>query len=170
MRRRWIVGAVIGAVAGGALLVAGAAGPAEVADGYALFLGALAMIWLVARTRHASGADVPSAYDAAVAARRATRPSRPATLERVEREVVLSAASAFDLQVRLRPRLRAIAEHRLSSQRGLDLDAGSDEVHDLLGAELWEVVRPVRPMPRDRLAPGLPVRRQAALVDRLESI
>jgi len=170
VRRRWIVAAVVGAIAAGAVLVAGAAGAAEVADGYALFLGALAMIWLVGRTRHASGADVPSTFDAAIAARRAARPSRPATLERVEREVVLSSASAFDLQVRLRPRLRAIAEHRLSSHRGLDLDDGSDEVQDLLGAELWEVVRPVRPMPRDRLAPGLPVGRQAALVDRLESI
>ena len=99
MRRRWIVAAVVGAIAAGALLVAGAAGAAEVADGYSLFLGALAMIWLVGRTRRASGADVPSAFDAAIAARRATRPSRPATLERVEREVVLSSASAFDLQV-----------------------------------------------------------------------
>lgn len=170
MRRGWPVAALLGAVAAGAVLVAGAAGGAEVLDGYALFLGALAMLWLVDRTRRASGADVPSAYDRAVTARRRLRPSRPATLERVEREVVLSSASAFDLHVRLRPRLRAIAEHRLATHRGVELEAASHEARDLLGPDLWELVRPDRPVPRDRLAPGLPVGRQRELLDRLETI
>lgn len=170
MRRGLLAAVMLGAIAAGAIAVAGAAGTAAVVDGYALFLGGVAMLWLVGRTRDASGADVPSSYDRAIRSRRATRPSRPATLERVEREVVLSSASAFDLQVRLRPRLRAIAEHRLAAHRGLDLDSGSHEVQEALGPELWELVRPNRPMPSDRLAPGLPVARQRALLDRLESI
>ena len=170
MRRGLVAAALLGAVVAGALLTAGAAGAAEVADGCALFLGGLAMVWLVRRTRAASGADLPSSYDRAVRARQRAHPSRPATLERVEREVVLSSVSAFDLQVRLRPRLRAIAEHRLGSHRGLELDAGSPDVREALGPELWELLRPDRPMPRDRLAPGLTIARQAELLDRLEKL
>jgi hypothetical protein len=168
--RRWLFVAAAGAAVAGAAVLAGAAGGDEAADGYALFLGAVGMLWLVRRTRRASGADMPSAYDSAVAARRAPRPSRPATLERVEREVVLSSGSAFDLHVRLRARLRAIADHRLAAHRGLELDAGTAETRDLLGEDFWELVRPDRPMPTDRLAPGLPVRRQRDLLDRVERI
>ena len=154
----------------GAAVALGALGRGEATDAYALFLGALGMVWLVDRTRRASGAELPSAYDRALSARSAPRPSRPASLERVEREVVLSSGSAFDLHVRLRRRLRAIAEHRLAAHRGLDLDAGVPETRALLGEELWELVRPDRPMPTDRLAPGLPVRRQRELLDRLERV
>lgn len=168
--RRWLLVAAAGAAVAGAAVLAGAAGGDEAADAYALFLGAVGMLWLVRRTRRASGADLPSTYDRAVAARRAPRPSRPATLERVEREVVLSSGSAFDLHVRLRARLRAIAEHRLAAHRGLELDTGNAETRDLLGEDLWELVRPDRPMPTDRLAPGLPVRRQRNLLDRVERI
>ena len=168
--RRWLSVAAAGAAVAGAAVLAGAAGGDEAADGYALFLGAIGMLWLVRRTRRASGANLPSAYDRAVAARRSPRPSRPATLERVEREVVLSSGSAFDLHVRLRRRLRAITEHRLAAHRGLDLDAGTPEARELLGDDLWELVRPDRPMPTDRLAPGLPIRRQRDLLDRVETI
>ena len=83
---------------------------------------------------------------------------------------MLSSGSAFDLHVRLRTRLRAIAEHRLAAHRGLELDAGTADTRDLLGADLWELVRPDRPMPTDRLAPGLAVRRQRDLLDRVERI
>ena len=168
--RRWLFVAAAGAAVAGAAVLAGAAGGDEAADGYALFLGTIGMLWLVRRTRRASGADIPSAYDRAVAARGVPQPSRPATLERVEREVVLSSGSAFDLHVRLRARLRAIVEHRLAAHRGLDLDAGTAETRNLLGDDLWELVRPDRPMPTDRLAPGLQVRRQRDLLDRVERI
>jgi hypothetical protein len=40
----------------------------------------------------------------------------------------------------------------------------------VLGEELWEVVRPDRPAPTDRTAPGLPSEALHALVDRLEAI
>ena len=159
-----------GAAIAGAAVLAGLAGGDEAADAYALFLGAIGMLWLVRRTRQASGAHLPSVYARAVAARGAPRPSRPATLERVEREVVLSSGSAFDLHVRLRRRLRAIAEHRLAAHRGLELDAGTAETRALLGDDLWELVRPDRPMPTDRLAPGLSIRRQRDLLDRVERI
>ena len=63
--RRWLFVAAAGAAVAGAAVLAGAAGGDEAADGYALFLGAVGMLWLVRRTRRASGADVPSAFDRA---------------------------------------------------------------------------------------------------------
>jgi hypothetical protein len=150
-------------------LVALAGVPAAPAlDGLALFLGALLMIWLVQTTRRASGAHLPSRYERALRPPPARSSARPGELARLERLVVLSAANAFDLHLRLRPRLRAIAEHRLVGRRGLPLD--SPEARRLLGEEVWEVVRPDRPPPEDRYAPGLPPEAQSAALDRIEKI
>jgi hypothetical protein len=151
----------------GIVTLAGAPAPRAL-DGLALFLGALLMVWLVQATRRASGADRPSRYERALRRPPARLPSRPVELERAERVVVLAAATAFDVHLRLRPRLRAIAEHRLASRRGLDL--ASPEARRLLGEDVWELVRPDRPPPDDRFAPGLPLAGQRAALDRLEKI
>lgn len=82
--------------------------------------------------------------------------------------VVLATVNAFDLHLRLRPRLQAIAEHRLASRRGLRLD--SPEARELLGEELWELLRPEREPPGDRFAPGLSLAGQRAALDRIEKI
>ena len=50
----------------------------------------------------------PSAFDAAFAPRRRSR-ARPASLERVEREVALGSGTAFDVHYRLRPAVRTVA-------------------------------------------------------------
>jgi hypothetical protein len=100
--------------------------------------------------------------------RPARKPARPAGLEQAERIVVLAAVNSFDLHLRLRPRLQAIAEHRLASRRGLRLD--SREAREALGEELWELLRPERPSPDDRFAPGLPLAGQRAALDRIEKI
>jgi hypothetical protein len=135
-----------GLAALGAIVVAGAP-RARALDGFVLFLGALLMAWLVHATRRASGA---------------------AGLEQAERVVVLAAVNSFDLHLRLRPRLQAIAAHRLASRRGLRLD--SREAREVLGEELWELLRPERPTPDDRFAPGLPLAGQRAALDRIEKI
>jgi hypothetical protein len=166
---RGLIGlAVLGGLTVLGLVILGGVPAAPALDGLALFLGALLMLWLVHATRRASGADRPSRYERALR-RPAARPaSRPAELERAERVAVLAAANAFDLHLRLRPRLRAIAEHRLASRRGLALS--SPEARRLLGEEVWELVRPDRPPPDDRFAPGLPLAEQGAALDRLEKI
>jgi hypothetical protein len=138
-------------------------------DGYLLFVGGLLLVGLARTTSHAGGTERPSLYEA-VLRRRRPRPERLRELARLEREVSLGAMHAFDFHIRVRPHLRAIAEHRLESRRGLRLDDGSPAVRSLLGDELWGFVRPDLRPPDDRLGPGVPIPRLAAAVDRLEAI
>ena len=97
-------------------------------------------------------------------------PVRPPDLERTERMLTLSSSTAFDFHFRLRPILRDVAEQRLADRRGLRLDAGGPEVEEVLGEELWGLVRPDRESPKERFAPDVD-RETLARVDRtLESI
>jgi len=86
-------------------------------------------------------------------------------LERVERELTMANASAFDTHARLRPVVREIVGVRLAA-RGLRLDASED----VLGPELWELARDDRAAPTDRHAPGVPRESLRRLVERLESL
>lgn len=141
----------------------------RVLDGYLLFVGGLLMLALVEATRDAGALVEVSPFERAL--QRRPRPARrPPELEKIEREVALAISSAFYLHFRLRPILREIARHRLSARRGLELDAGAAETRALLGEELWELARPDRPPPDDRLGPGLPLSRLRAAVDALERI
>ena len=149
-----------------AVLFAGAP-RARAADAFALFLGVLVMAGLVGWIRRASGAGGPSRYDRALRRPPRRESVRPSALERTERIVTLAADNAFDLRHRLRPRLQAIAAHRLA-RRGLPLDSAEADV--LLGHELLDLFRSGRPRPGDRLVGGMPLERQRAAIDRLEEI
>jgi hypothetical protein len=102
--------------------------------------------------------------------RRRPQVARPRELAKLEREVVLGGATAFDAHMRLRPLLREIATHRLASRRGLELDAGGSAVLAILGDDLWALLRPGADPPSDRLAPGLPLPALRAALDTLERI
>lgn len=82
----------------------------------------------------------------------------------------LAAATATlgGLHFRLLPMLRRSARHRCE-RHGVDLD---DPVgaRALLGGRLHDLVRPDRPRPRDRDAPGIGVADLAAAVARLEQL
>jgi hypothetical protein len=79
-------------------------------------------------------------------------------------------ARSFDFHYRLRPRLREIASARLSSRRGILLDASPDAARSALGDETWELLRADRPAPEDRRAPGLATTELRAVVDSLEAL
>lgn len=88
----------------------------------------------------------------------ALRPRVPALpripeLDRLERGLEMGASREYDFHYRLRPVLREVASGRLE-RRGLSLDSGSPPVRELLGEEVWELVRPDREPPRDRQARG----------------
>jgi hypothetical protein len=103
----------------------------------------------------------------------ASRPSRatpPASLARIELEAALAVGGTFDLHYRLVPRLRTIAVGLLLSRRRVSLEQDPDMARTILGEDAWEVVRPDRPPPEDRLAPGIPARELARIVDALEAI
>jgi hypothetical protein len=127
---------------------------------YLLFLGALVMLVLVSGV----GAAVPAARSElrrALDERGAARSPVP-QLAQVEREVTLSIANAHDLHHRLLPHLREIAEARLER-------AGRRPGPETLGP-WWELLRPDRPEPTDRLARGIREGDLRALVADLEKL
>jgi hypothetical protein len=83
-------------------------------------------------------------------------------LERVQREVTLATVTAYDLHLRLLPALREIAETRLERN-------GRRAGPETLG-RWWDLLRPDRPAPDDRFAPGLAPDELRALVDDLEKM
>lgn len=97
-------------------------------------------------------------------------PRRFASLERLEREVTLGAATAHDAHFRVLPTLRAAATELLVARRGVDLRRRPDRAREILGLQTWELVRPDRPPPRDGRAPGLDRETLEVAVDRLERL
>ena len=102
---------------------------------------------------------------------RARPPSRslPSQLLRIERIVERSGESGLTAHTQLRPLLSEIAEARLA-RRGVQLSRDHDEARRLLGPEAWELVRPDRPQPPDRRAPGVAPRELEAVLDSLEAL
>lgn len=93
----------------------------------------------------------------------------PAQLVRLERTVEWSASSALATHTRLRPVLVEIADARLG-RRGLRLDRDAAEARRLLGPAAWELVRPDRPAPQSRDAPGIGPRELGEILDALEAL
>jgi hypothetical protein len=126
---------------------------------YVFLVGGLLMLGLVA----AAGDSVPrrarSQLERALS-ESAHREQRLPEIERTEREVTLATASAYDLHFRLLPHLREIAQCRLER-------SGKSPTPETLG-RWWELLRPDRPEPDDRFAPGIKQSELRALVSDLE--
>jgi hypothetical protein len=133
---------------------------------YALLVAATAIGVALAALRRAFPSE--QVLDAAGAPLR--RPRQPATLARTHNDVVLGLASSFDLHYRLVPRLRAVASDLLASHRDVSLTVEQDRAAEILGPATWELVRPDRPAPEDRLADGIPRGDLAVVVDALEAV
>jgi hypothetical protein len=164
----WAFGAVLATIG---LFVARIAGPGrhEVElDVYILVLGLMALLAVMSWLREVAPPARKSALEEALR-RDPPEPPRIAELDRLEREVYMGAARAFDLHYRLRPVVREIAAGRLE-RRGLRLDSGSDAVRERLGKGLWELTRPDREPPRNRqgAGPGLDDVRQT--IEELEHL
>ena len=101
--------------------------------------------------------------------RRRPRPERLRQLEELEHAVEFSLGTAFDLHFRLRPHLVRIAADRLAA-RGVRLEAQPDRARELLGPDLWELVRPDREAPENRAARGADLPGLRRVVDQLDAI
>jgi hypothetical protein len=100
----------------------------------------------------------------------AQQPARPDQLLASERVVNSARAMAIHVHASLRPALVEIASRRLAA-RGQALERMSDPVgQDLLGDQLWEIVRPNRPFPEDRHASGVTLQDLEAMLDVLERL
>lgn len=126
---------------------------------YVLVVGGLAMLATVATFGEMLPRRRRSGFDQALA-ETTWRDPAPAQVERIEREVTLGVSNAYDLHRRLLPQLREIAQCRLER-------AGRTPGPDTLG-EWWELLRPDRPEPEDRFAPGISQSELRALVADLE--
>ena len=96
--------------------------------------------------------------------------ARPTSLARIENDAALGAASSFDLHYKLVPRLQALAAGLLYSRRNVSLTAHPDLAATIFGGEAWELVRPDRPAPEDRLAKGIGTSELGQVVDALEAV
>jgi hypothetical protein len=95
---------------------------------------------------------------------------RPGTLAQLENEAALGVASAFDLHHRLRPRLREIATGLLEERRRISLEREPDAARAAVGDATWQLVRPGRAAPENRLARGVPISDLRAVVESLERL
>jgi hypothetical protein len=130
---------------------------------YLIALAALALE-LVTRVLSArSRAPGQSAFEHALE-RRPVERTRPPDVLRIERELTLGSASAGHLHMRLLPLLREIAVARL----GFDIGRSPERARTLLGDDVWELLRPDRPAPVDRNAPGVHRRELERCIDALE--
>ena len=133
-------------------------------DVFILAVGALALLNVVIVAREAFPVERRSALAEALD-RAPPGAQRPAELDRLERELTMATASAFDTHVRLRPVVREIVGVRLAA-----LGQRLEDSEELLGPELWELAREDRPAPTNRHAAGIPEADLRRAVERLESL
>lgn len=83
------------------------------------------------------------------------------------KELLLLAENAYDLHFRFRPLLIDVVSDLLSLRARIDFHEHPEQAQAHLGADLWEVVRPDRPVPKGRFGdPGLsPQALQRVLLD-----
>lgn len=151
-----------------ALIVALGVQPVSVERILAAYLLTLAGIALAALTRILASESThrhASRFEHALR-RSPERPSRPAELVRIEREITLGISSAGHFHNRLAPLLRDAAGARL----GFGLEERPDAARARLGGGTWELLRPDRPAPEDRSGPGVPLARVRSVVDSLEQL
>ena len=92
----------------------------------------------------------------------------PASLARLENQAALGVAGAFDLHHRLRPRLRRLAEGLVETRWRISIDRDPEAARAALGDTAWELVRPDRQPPANRLARGLPISDLRSVVESFE--
>jgi hypothetical protein len=124
-------------------------------DAYLVAIGGVLLLALVRTTRVQAPAGGPSTFDRALENMR--RPPADSGELTLLRDLDLSILSALHLHIRLRPLLREIAAHRLRAHYGVDLDGEPPRAAELVGPAAWEVVRPDRSPPDDRLSAGPPL-------------
>ena len=132
-------------------------------------VAALVLLSLVRHSREDGDPEPASRFEQALRGRKPTA-AQPEELLRMDRELVLGSADADHAQRRLLPLLRATAAARIAARHGFELERRPDEARALLGKDVWELLRPDRPEPKDRHAPGVPRQQIVAVIERVESL
>jgi hypothetical protein len=168
-RRRLISGVVFATIV--FLIVLGIRPVAtdRIVAGYVILLAAIVLLALVRIGRSGDERGRESAFEHAIQ-QRTFEPMRPPELVRMEREITLGQSRAGYLHERLLPTLREAAATRLATRRSVDLERRPDEARRILGDDVWDLLRPDRPEPVDKLAPGISLGALRRIVDSLEQI
>ena len=167
VRRAVVLGGLVSAGTAAALLSTSGA-QARILDIYVLVLAAIALL-AVFRAIRLAAPPGPSAFDHALA--RLRRPADAGVAEVPEEsDVLLSRLSAFHYYIRVRPVLREIADHRLRSRFGIELEREPERARELVPSRAWEIVAPDAAPPADRLARGPSVDVQGEVVEALEGL
>jgi hypothetical protein len=166
--RRLTVPVVAASVALAALLALRPLSTSRALAIWVVLVAAMALLLLVRQTRERSGTPYGS-FEAALRRPAVTAPA-PLELLRTERDLELGIAGAAHAQHRLLPILREAAAARLASRHGVELERRPDAARELLGEDVWELLRPDRPAPADRFDPGVPREQVAAVIERVESL
>jgi hypothetical protein len=130
---------------------------------------ALALVALLRHSRATGGREPASRFEQALRTSK-QRTAQPEELLRMERELVLGMADADHAHRQLLPLLRATASARLAARHGLEPGRRPELERELLGTEVWELLRPDRPEPADRHGSGLPEKQVVAVIERVESL
>ncbi len=162
----WVVAATIAFVI---VLGIGPVATDRIVAAYVLLLAAIALLVLVRVGRSGDQRGRDSTFDHAIR-QRTFEPMRPPELVRMEREITLGQSRAGYLHERLLPTLREAAATRLATRRSVDLERRPDEARRILGDDVWDLLRPDRPEPKDKLAPGISLGALRRIVDSLEQI
>jgi hypothetical protein len=168
IRARAVKWGVVVTAAAAVAAIASSGAHEIVFDVYLLCIGAVILLALVRATRSQAPPRQVSPFDAALAAMR--RPAAETGDPALVRELELSTYNAFHFHSRLRPLLRDVAAHRLRSRYGVELDSEPLRARELVGTEAWDVVRPDRRAPEDRMAPGPTLADLRVVVKELEAI
>jgi len=129
----------------------------------------LVLVTLIRHSRESGEPEPASRFERALRARKPPT-AQPEELLRMDRELVLGSADADHAHRRLLPLLRATAAARIAARHGFELERRPEAARELLGKDVWELLRPDRPQPEDRHASGVPQERIAAVIARVESL
>ena len=136
---------------------------------WVVLAAAIVLVVLNRHARHRSWPVPPPRFEQALRSRKPVA-SQPEELLRMDRELVLGSADADHAHRRLLPLLRSVAAARISARYGFELERRPQAARELLGEDVWELLRPDRPEPADRHAAGLPPKSIVALIERVEAL
>ena len=137
-------------------------------DLFVLVVGGMSMLAMASWLKQVAPPGERSEFEAALVSHPRPTPNVQ-ELDRLERELSMGAARAFDLHSRVRPVLHEIASARLA-RRGLELDPRATPVRELLGDGLADLLDPDRKLPDDRQAPGPGLDGLGTTIERLERL
>jgi hypothetical protein len=136
---------------------------------WVVFATAMVLVVLNRQARHQSWPVAPPRFEQALRSRK-PQASQPEELLRMDRELVLGSADADHAQRRLLPLLRSVAAARIAARYGFELERRPEAARELLGDDVWDLLRPDRPEAEDRHGPGVPSKSVVAAIERIEAL